>query len=188
MLRSWFQPLCAVSLPCPSNGRQVYMQEIDAASPSLPDFLSDYLEPVKQLLEKAGVFKGTAYLTVDEKNVPAGGTQRRPHPHVDGCFYPNLKRWGGGGGGWNHYCNGVPLERMSVVIAASKGGAKAWQGDFDETPKEDGDLSHVTLPDANVLEGNVGYLLSPDCIHESPVYEEETPRTFMRLALPVSNN
>lgn len=31
---------------------------------------------------------------------------------------------------------------------------------------------------------NIGYLLTPDCVHESLVFEEETQRSFLRIALP----
>jgi hypothetical protein len=53
-------------------------------------------------------------MTVDEKVVAAGRSQRRPGPHVDGVFMPDkfhpirnaMGSWGGGGR-WNHYCNDI---------------------------------------------------------------------------------
>jgi hypothetical protein len=35
-----------------------------------------------------------------------------------------------------------------------------------------------------VLPANIGYLLSPDCVHESMIQKEEVKRTFLRIALP----
>jgi len=111
MLKSFYTALGPALLPA-MDGRQVYMQPIDIENPSLPDAIADYLAPVVDLIRKAGVTMGTAFLTVDEKVVEAGMSQRRPGPHVDGCFVPEGMYWGHGGGGWNHYCNNVPMDRM----------------------------------------------------------------------------
>ena len=129
-------------------------------------------------------------MTVDEKIVGAGMSQRRPKPHVDGCFHPKRNSWGGGGGAWLHYCNDIgasEVGRMAVIVAASVAGCKAWKGRFDARPAPDGDLSHIMeqLGTGDVLPANRGYLLSPDCVHESMVFSEPTQRTFLRIALPV---
>lgn len=123
-------------------------------------------------------------MTVDEKIVGAGMSQRRPGPHVDGKFNIKAVKWGGGGGGWNHSCNLVPTSRTPIIVAASVSGCRAWEGDFDAIPRDDGDLSHVNLGPGVVLPANHGFLLSGDCIHESMVFEKDTKRTFLRIALP----
>jgi hypothetical protein len=130
-------------------------------------------------------------MTVDEKVVPAGMSQRRPKPHVDGCFMPEAMSWGHDGTRWLHYCNDVgagPVARMAVIVAASVAGCRAWRGTFDGAPKSDGDLTHIAdqLHDGEVLAANAGYLLSPDCIHESMTFERDTRRTFLRIALPLT--
>jgi hypothetical protein len=183
VLVSRYRPLCGVALPSPDKGRQFYMHALDAAAPSVPEGYDDYLAPVTALLRAAGA-QGQAFLTVDEKVVQAGMSQRRPGPHVDGCFIPSLNRWGG----WNHYCNHLPIPRMAVIVASSVSGCRAWAGDFVGEPRNDGDLSHLTLPEGEVLPANVGYLLSPDCIHESMRFDVDTPRTFIRIALATSAN
>lgn len=187
MLNSHYRPLCNVRLPY--LGRQHYMHSFDLAAPVMLKGYEDYLEPVTALCKAAGALHGTAHMTVDEKIVAAGMSQRRPKPHVDGCFYPALGDWGGGGGGWLHYCNNVngPLRRMPVIVAASVSGCRAWRGLFDATPSENGDLSHIQkdLGNGEVLLENVGYWLSPDCVHESMVFDRPTQRTFLRIALPV---
>ena len=132
-------------------------------------------------------------MTVDEKIIEAGISQRRPKPHVDGCFIPQLNSWGhDGGSGWLHYCNNVPvkrIERMSVIVAATVPGCRAWRGTFDGEPKNDGDLSHIEsqLGEGEVLSAGFGYFLSPDCVHESMIFGERTQRTFLRIALPVGS-
>lgn len=193
MLNSSYRPLGHIVLP-PYCGRQKRYHEFDLASPSMPEGFEDYLEPVTALCAMAGAHTGTAYLTVDEKIIEAGMSQRRPKPHVDGCFRQtgdNMAWGGGGGGGWLHYCNDVgasPVGRMAVIIAASVSGCRVWAGKFIGRPAKDGDLSHIAdqLGEGETLAANKGYLLSPDCVHESMTFDQATLRTFIRIALPVS--
>lgn len=189
MLNSDYQPLCAVRLPF--RERQRYMHSFDLAAPKMADGFEDYLEPVLALCMAAAATSGMAHMTVDEKLVAAGASQRRPRPHVDGCFIPKLRSWGHGPGpGWNHYCNDIgtgPIRRMPVIVASSAAGCRAWRGVFDGQPAIDGDLSHIAdqLGAGEVLPPNVGYLLSADCVHESMVFDRPTERSFLRIALPV---
>jgi hypothetical protein len=185
MLNSWYAPLCPVRLPYAS--RQKYMHSFDLANPIMPQGFEDYLEPVTALCRSAGASSGTAHMTVDEKTVVAGMSQRRPRPHVDGCFIPQKMDWSHPIPAWNHYCNNVPVSRMPIIVASSVSGCRAWDGQFDAAPTESGDLSHIEerLGVGEVLPAHVGYLLSPDCIHESMVFDSAVERTFLRIALPV---
>ncbi len=190
MLNSAYRPLCAVRLPY--RGRQRYMHTFDLAAPVMAEGFEDYLEPVVTLCRAAGALNGVAHMTVDEKIVAAGMSQRRPGPHVDGVFIPKAMSWGHEpGGGWNHHCNDIgvgAVRRMPVIVASSAPGCRAWRGLFDGSPASDGDLSHIAgqLGDGEVLPSNVGYLLSADCVHASMVFEKPTQRTFLRIALPVA--
>lgn len=165
------------------------MHSFDLANPLMPDGFVDYLTPVMRLTALAGAFNGIAHMTVDERIVKQGASQRRPGPHVDGCFIPSMMTWGHEGGRWNHYCNhlgGEAIQRMSIIVASSAAGCKVWRGRFDATPSDSGDLSHIQdqLDEGEVLPPFTGYLLSPDCIHESLPMAEDTARTFLRIALP----
>ncbi len=188
MLDSHFVPLVGVTLPVATAQRQHYMHAFDIANPTVPAGFEDYLPVIKSLIEASGVSEGIAYLTVDEKLVKAGETQRKPKPHVDGNYEPSYRSWGhgGGGGGWNHSCNIIP-KRMAVIVAASVAACMAWTGQFDAEPKSDGDLSHVELGEGTLFEANVGYLLSPSCVHESLPMAQDTLRTFIRIALPLED-
>jgi hypothetical protein len=73
---------------------------------------------------------------------------------------------------------------MPVIVASDFAACRAWEGTFDAVPAEDGDLSHLDLDEGALVPANVGYLLSPDCVHESLRMSEPTPRVFMRIALP----
>jgi len=189
MLNSDYRKLCEVSLPF--QARQKYMHTFDLAHPIMAEGFEDYLEPVVSLCKAAGAVKGLAHMTVDEKIIAAGMSQRRPKPHVDGCFVPSLRSWShDGGGGWLHHCNDIgtkEIGRMPVIVVSSVAGCRAWRGVFDGQPKSDGDLSHIAdqLGDGAVLPENTGFLLSPDCVHESMIFNQETRRTFLRIALPV---
>lgn len=184
-LISDFRPLAPVMLPWAN--RQHYMAEVDIATPHMPEGFVDYDPLVETLLRSAGLTNGRAFVTVDEKVVKAGTSQRRPGPHVDGCYNPQLHVWGHGGGGWNHHCNNIPIPRMPIIVASSVAGCVAWRGVFNAEPRNDGDLSHVQLGEGELLPPNVGYLLTPDCIHESRTFEQDTRRTFLRIALPVGS-
>ncbi len=179
MLNSDYARLCSLPLPAPTRGRQHYMHAFDLRNPTVPEGFEDYL-PVVRRAAKATGRGGIAYLTVDEKVVAAGATQRRPGPHVDGCF---------SGRAWVHpptwMHDGHP--RMAVVVASSVPGCRVWRGVFRGTPADDGDLSHIAeqLQGGELLPAGAAYLLSPDCVHESLPMLTATPRTFLRIALPV---
>lgn len=185
MLKSDYREL--VPVPLPYLGRQKYMHSFNLERPEMAPGYEDYLPTVLMLCRAAGAREGVAHMTVDEKVVQPGMPQRRPKPHVDGCFMPEQQWWGHPGPAWAHYCNNVPVSRMPIIVAANVAGCRAWRGEFDATPKSDGDLSHIAdkLGEGEVLPANVGYLLSPDCIHESMVFGRVTTRTFLRIALPV---
>jgi hypothetical protein len=185
VLQSSFRELGPVVLP-QGGSRQFYMHGFDAANPQMPEGYDDYLDPVLALLEAAGVHEGKSWMTVDEKVVLAGMSQRRPGPHVDGKFNIKAVSWGGGGGGWNHSCNLIPTVRTPVIVASTVSACRAWAGEFDAVPNESGGLEHIEdqLGEGVILPAHVGYLLSGDCIHESMRVERDTQRTFLRIALP----
>lgn len=192
MLRSSYQALMPIVFPA-FQGRQMRYHAFALDHPEMPEGYADYLQPVISLCRAAGAVHGEAYLTVDEKVIEAGMSQRRPRPHVDGCFRQDGgdMHWGGGGGTWLHYCNDVgasAVGRMAVIVAASVPGCRAWKGRFQGRPAKDGDLSHIAnqLGDGEVLPANVGYLLSPDCVHESLTFDQQMLRSFIRIALPVA--
>ncbi len=188
MLSSSYRELGPVILP-KWAGRQKYMHTFDALKPVMPDGFHDYRPAVATLCHYAG-FTGTAHMTVDEKIIQPGMSQRRPGAHVDGCFIPALMDWSHPvGPGWNHYCNNIPVSRMAVIVAASVAGCIAYPGEFDAAPSNDGDLEHIRgqLGDGILLPSHTGFLLSPDCVHESVKFATPTKRTFLRIALEQSS-
>ena len=179
-LQSSYTNVGPVQLP-EWQGRQKYMHSFDPKDPVMAPGFEDYLEVVTRLCRDAGIKSQEAHMTVDEKIVQPGMSQRRPGAHVDGQFMKerNLSEHP-----WAHYCNELPLPRMAVIVAASVPGCTVYPGEFQAQPKEDGDLEHIRpqLGKGEILDPNQGYLLSPDCIHESMIFNEPTKRTFLRIA------
>lgn len=162
------------------------MHTFDVANPVMAEGFEDYLEPVRALCDAAGLTTGIAHMTVDEKTIEAGASQRRPRPHVDGCYVPAQGSWSHTGG-WSHSEPGPGPRRMAVIVASSVPGCRVWEGEFDGQPKDDGDLSHISdqIGDGEIVPAGVGYLLSPDCVHESMVFDRRVDRSFLRIALPL---
>ena len=185
VLQSTYRPLDLITLP-EWQGRQKYMHIFDPAVPVMADGFEDYLDVATQLCQAAGV-ASLAHMTVDEKIVQPGMSQRRPRAHVDGCFMAESHRWRHPGpqpGAWAHYCNQLPVNRMAIIVAASVSGCTAYEGTFYGDPASDGDMEHNRdqLPEGVLLPANQGFLLSPDCVHESMIFDQSTQRTFLRIA------
>ena len=186
MLHSDYQDLGPVELPV-WQGRQRYMHTFDPAAPVMEEGFEDYFDTVFALCRAANIQTGEAHMTVDEKIVQSAMSQRRPGAHVDGRFLPTKGRWGHNdepGGSWAHYCNRVPMDRMSVVVASSVPGCIAYRGTFEGKPKSDGDMEHIRdqLGNGELLPSGRGFLMSPDCVHESVVFSKATKRLFLRIA------
>lgn len=184
-LNSTYTDLGTIVLPRWQD-RQKYMHTFNPQFPVMAKGYEDYLEPAVALCQAAEALTGDiireAHMTVDEKIVQPGMSQRRPGAHVDGCFVPSLQSWTHPT--WAHYCNNLPLDRMAIIVAASVPGCIVYDGNFEGQPASDGDLEHIRdqLGDGYLLPANRGYLLSPDCVHESMVFQAPTKRTFLRVA------
>jgi hypothetical protein len=182
-------------------GDQIYMQEFDLANPALPREFEHWLEPLKKMLTwiPSGVVQALAntksYLTVDQKYVEAGKTHRRGGPHVDGNYTHN---WGGGGG-WLTGENGRVLSPEKhkeaycsptggMLISSNLSACKGWIGEYDGTPNQGGDCSHL----ASELETMTPVLMDPfsvyytnsTAIHESLPFTKTAARTLIRVTLP----
>ena len=185
ILRSTYADIGHIVLPA-WKGRQQYMHTFNPVAPVMAEGYEDYMEPVKALCQATEALTNNpireAHMTVDEKVVQPGMSQRRPGAHVDGCFMPALQSWSHPT--WAHYCNNVPIDRMTIIVATSVPGCIVYDGNFEGEPASDGDLEHIRdqLGPGYLLSANRGYLLTPDCVHESMIFEAPTERTFLRIA------
>lgn len=168
------------------TGRQHYMATTRGDAVHLPAHISVYESRVFELCNALN-YRGVIHVTVDEKRLEVGQTQRKPELHVDGRFMKNLTKYnsegGWGNGGWNHTCNEIPA-RMSVAVASSVARCKVYNGDFEGTPSEQGNLSHIRdqVGEGLLVPKNEWHLLSPDCVHESLPADKICDRSFIRVA------
>lgn len=78
-MRSEMRSICSVTFPA-FSGLRIMMMPIDLGAPhTVPGGYRSMVAASTNLRS------GVAYLTVDERDVPAGQTHRRPGRHVDGC-------------------------------------------------------------------------------------------------------
>ena len=121
-LNSSYAHLGAIKLPV-WQGRQRYMHTFNPQSPVMAEGYEDYLATVTALCLAAEDLTNhpihEVHMTVDEKIVQPGMSQRRDGAHVDGCFMPVLQVWGHPEPKpfWAHYCNNLPIPRMSIIVA-----------------------------------------------------------------------
>ena len=185
-LKSEYRRLGPITLP-DWSGRQMYMHTFDPRKPVMAEGFENYETVVATLCRRAGVIAGEVHMTVDEKVVQPGMSQRRPGAHLDGCYMKEMNAWVlPGPPSWAHYCNNLPVERMSIIVASSVAGCSVYPGEFQGEPKNDGDLEHIRgqLGEGTLVPANQGFLLSPDCVHESMIFHQPTQRTFLRIAIP----
>ncbi|HET9893197.1 MAG TPA: hypothetical protein VFQ42_22155 [Mycobacterium sp.] len=156
-----------------------------------PDSLPDHSEAWRAAFGVISVlahehYGSVGYLTVDEAEVPAGETHRRPGMHVDGYGTDAPAPYGGGGRG---YGGGDDLGGgTGMLCAATCAPMRVWTGTIAGSPGIDGSCEHMRgkLGAGAVLEPNVAYWCSPMLVHEAMPMSETGRRQFVRLSLPSS--
>lgn len=162
-----------------------HMQDVEG---SLPDSLSHYKLMLKKMLKFTPKHvkhwdENTAYLTIDEKLVLAGQTQRKEGLHVDGMYKGTLSgAWGGSGGGWGSCGNGM------LLVSNTDDLCKMWIGEFEGYPVGDGDCTHLAkqLSNKDCFSFKAGDIVWADglCVHQSFSPKVDTKRQFVRISLP----
>lgn len=153
---------------------------------TLPENLQGYGSALDVMRRAVGPTQreGVAYLTVDERQIERGASQRRPGLHVDGWHRDGQQATFGGGGMWG----GGGWGRLGMVMASTHIGAVAYVQDFDGEPAEYGDCEHLRSqidPDAKVtLYPGMAYGCGSLTVHESIPSPETCARQFLRLSLP----
>ena len=174
----------------------LYMHPIDISEHAkLSAEYSKYNRVVNDMLSCLKNRQGEAFVTIDTRIVEAGSTHRRPGKHVDGNF---IFDWQGGGGGWltgsegrilspkdhkKQYCDS---ENGATLIVSDFIGCKAWEGEFNDYPKQGGDCSHIDTNEGFYLKQSIVYLMNSTAIHESMPLPVTTKRTLVRITLPPS--
>jgi hypothetical protein len=196
------------------------LEDID----SLPDALAHYRQTVQELVaicppcrlrlstdknkyrsidapwNKEPPPEGVAYLTIDEKVVEEGKTQRQRGLHVDGIgadgqldtgiwaihSYRNFvaSMWQEGAQKWQHSASGIG----GMITVSNPAGCRAWYKDFEGKIDNNGDCEALRAKfpesESTVFEAGVAYWCGATCVHESLPMQENTQRTFVRLSMP----
>lgn len=163
-----------VSLPKPSHIRILMMPFLIHNLDTLP--LSEEWRGIVHQMKGGLPLHGIAYLTIDERTVPAGFTHRRPGLHVDG-WVDDVNDGGWGGGGWG-------ITGWSTL--SSHVGCIAYKQSFKGLPKSFGDCEHLReeCKQGEFLEASHIYLMGNLAVHKSVPILKETLRQFVRLSFP----
>ena len=165
-------------------GIRVLMMPFSVQDPArtLPAYMRGYVPMVEQMRAAGRVGTGLAYLTIDEREVPAGACHRRPGLHVDGWRDDiGMGVWGGSNwaGGFGGY---------GMLMAASHVGAVAWAQEFNGEPATFGDCEGLRYQCCSknrcILEAGRIYHCGPMTVHESIPAAADMRRQFVRLSLP----
>lgn len=170
---SQIRDLGPVALPAYTGLRVMMMPFLIEDMQSIP--FVRYREPVRLLLEQNPdhLPEGTAYLTIDEAEVSAGETHRRPGLHVDG-----LGSWGGP----------APYACGGMILLSSRLGCVAYDQPLPGMPDAEGDCEKFRslLDVARRVEMMPGraYWCAPFLMHESIPMPEQTRRQVVRISMP----
>ncbi len=77
-------------------------------------------------------------------------------------------------------------EPEGLILASNLTAARAWNGFYDDMPKEGGDCSHIDLSSLKEIEMKAGYAYCGNVtmLHESTMIKEDSYRTVVRLNVP----
>jgi len=161
-----------------------------------------------------GANKGIGYLTIDEAEVVAGTTHRRPGLHVDGVScsaYGGGNPYGGGitqdspygsyyrnrnfnpyGGGYAPYGGGGSAYASSkgnkggMILLASNNGTRSYIQNFDGLPGNEGDCEHLRNQCKIPIDfkDNEAWWCSGLCVHEAVHVPHDTKRQILRISMP----
>lgn len=168
MLNSKIKIVGKLLLPKPS-GIKIQMMPIDFADVTkIPSYIGEeYVNMFRSLVQMSGITTGVGYITVDEQEIVANTSTRRPGLHIDD------KAWG----------------KSELLTVSNFIGCRAWNQEVPILPNKEGDCEHARmyLKDENivVLQPNTVYFMNNESIHESiPPKEIGQMRSFVRLSLP----
>lgn len=181
------------TVPFPAfTGERVYMRRFERAS-GLPLELERWQPTVDAML--LGVENdGPAFIMIDQRHVRAGERHRRGGLHVDWYWRDVMQAHGGPPGhrpvpAPHHYPPSPGHSRASqareaVILAASSLGCRAYVGEFEGTPLDDGDAAHIDisgLRPVDMLPGTAWVCDAAGTLHETLPEFRDTLRTVVRL-------
>jgi hypothetical protein len=208
-MKSNLHILDAVRLP-EWRGDRIYMERITVREGRvliLPKALYRWKHALDDLLSPVDGERD-AFVMVDQGEVAAGATHRRPGPHIDGNWLADVKAHGGvspgthapfptlppspkpkpvpewstGGGGWGSR----ELTPEAIFLVSDVAACVGYIGEIEGAPGVGGDCSHLDLGGVLriPLRPNVGYVGNVTFIHESIPVPTACRRTVLRVNVP----
>jgi len=174
------------------TGERVYMRPFTKAA-GLPPHLRRWQSTIGAMLSGVDT-EEPIYLMIDQSEVHAGQSQRRPGVHIDGYWIAGSGKhgpkppghcgsWDTPAPGWKH----VNFSRPEALILASDVEAsRAFLGHWEGEVAEGGDCRAVSLGGlaaCNLL-ANHAYAGNVSMLHESLPVSCVTRRTLVRLNVP----
>lgn len=167
------------------TGLRIMMMPFHVDDPhgSLPPRVRAYADLIDYVTTDGGHKPpaGVGYLTIDEAELRAGETHRRPGLHVDGVGEDGTvgaAPYGGGGG----------YASAGMVLMANALGCVGWAGDFEGAPGPDGDCAHLAPQclgrEAIFFEPLRAYWCGPLAVHQAVPVQRACRRQFLRVSMP----
>lgn len=192
MNASMVRKLGAVTFPA-WTGERVYMRPFTKRG-GLPAHLARWQPTVDQMLCFVET-DGPIYLMIDQSEVMAGKSQRRPGVHVDGYWKPAIQAHGGKPpghcGSWDDpapsrwkKCDFSKAE--GLILASDVAACRAFTGHWSGDIGEGGDCSGIDLAGLrpHLLEAQRAYAGNVGMLHESLPVKSDCCRTIVRLNVP----
>lgn len=169
---------------------RVYMQEF-TKSKGLPANLSRWQPTVDAMLQDVET-DAPIYIMIDQGEVQAGESHRRPGMHLDGYWCPSAQVHGGGQhytqGSWrtNPWLHVDFSDPEAIILASDISACKAVVGEWQGICKEGGDCQHIDTSSMQEikLEAGFAYAGNVTMLHESLPLQQSTRRTLVRLNVP----
>ena len=179
-MQSIVQERGRVTFP-PHIGERVYMREFYKQD-GLPSDLHRWQTTVDAMLDGVDT-DGPIYLMVDQGEVRAGKSQRRPGVHMDGYWNPvqqchDVKP--------THVHHATTWPSEGLILASTVTACRAFEGEWTGTAGAGGDCSHVDTSGMKeiVLGANRVYAGNVTMLHESLPVGSDCVRTVVRLNVP----
>lgn len=168
-------------------GERVYMHEFTKRG-GLPSHLARWNDTVNAMLDGVDA-PGAIYLMVDQKPVQANTTHRRGGIHVDGVWCYDRHRTGHitlSPSKWKQVPDWMidATTDQHLLLASDVVGCAAYIGEYEDTPKNGGDCSHIDVSGMQRVYMEPNTIWMGDALtmlHESIPIAYDCFRTVVRL-------
>lgn len=179
--QSRFEVVGAVPPFPPHTGEHLYMVPFRKVGGKLilPSIkLSRWIPTILAMLDGITT-RRTMYLMIDQGEIKAGATHRRPGPHIDGNWVPDLSKVAK-----THAMTFMYPE--TLVLASDVCASVGYRGTFRGPIGKGGDCSSLDLSAMQrvALKAGIAYMGNITFVHASTPVAKATKRTLVRINVP----